>query len=96
MTAHHTFSVLCVIRLLLSNCGGIQEGPPTLQPGPIPAPTSTPIPNPDVTVCASGCDFTLIQDAINAESTGTGTIIGVEDPVHTEAGIVVSNTNCVL
>jgi hypothetical protein len=53
-------------------------------------PTSTPIPNPDLTVCASGCDFSLIQDAIEAAGTGEGIIIGVVDPVHTEAGIMVS------
>ena len=89
MTAHHTSFVLCMIGLLLSSCGGIQEETLTLQPSPKPAPTSTPIPPPDVTVCASGCNFTRIQDAIDAESTGIGTIIGVEDSVHTEAGILV-------
>jgi hypothetical protein len=48
------------------------------------------MPVPDVTVCASGCDFTLIQQAIEAGSTQAGTIIGVIDLVHTEAGIRVS------
>jgi hypothetical protein len=43
-----------------------------------------------VTVCASGCDFASIQEAIEAESTRAGSIIGVVDPVHTEASIVVS------
>jgi hypothetical protein len=43
-----------------------------------------------VTVCASGCDFTQIQDAIDAASTGEGTIISVEAPLHTEGGILVS------
>ncbi|MBN2043743.1 MAG: hypothetical protein JW757_01885 [Anaerolineales bacterium] len=50
----------------------------------------TPFPNPDLTVCASGCDFTLIQDAIEAERTVEGTVIGVIEPVQTEAGILVS------
>ncbi len=83
MTAHRTVTVLFMLGLLISSCMGIQEETPTLQPSPIPAPTNTltptpiPIPTPDVTVCASGCDFTLIQDAIDAESTGTGTIIGI-------------------
>ena len=48
-----------------------------------------------MTVCASGCDFTLIQEAIEAESTSAGSIIGVVDPVHTEAGIVV-NKNVII
>jgi hypothetical protein len=45
----------------------------------------TPLPATD-TVCASGCDFTNLQSAINAG----GTIIEITDPVHTEAGIVVN------
>ena len=89
MAAHRTFSVLFVIGLLLSACGGTQEQA-TVQSNPKPAPTLTPVPTPDVTVCISGCDFPLIQEAIEAESTQNGAIIGVEDPVHTEAGILVS------
>lgn len=53
-------------------------------------PTDTPIPPTPLpatdTVCTSGCDFTSIQSAINAG----GAIIEITDPVHTEAGIVVS------
>ncbi len=45
----------------------------------------TPLPATD-TVCASGCDFTTIQAAVNAG----GAIIEITDPVHTEAGIVVN------
>ena len=89
MTAQRIFTVIIVFGLILTGCGGTQEEPPTLQPSPEPAPTLTPIPIPDVTVCASDCDFTSIQEAIEAESTQAGTIIGVEDAVHTEAGILV-------
>jgi hypothetical protein len=42
------------------------------------------------TVCASGCDFTTIQAAIDDTSTPNGAIIEVTDPIHTEAGIVVN------
>jgi hypothetical protein len=60
--------------------------PPT--PTPIP-PTPTPLPATD-TVCASGCDFTTIQAALDDASTASGAIIEITDPVHTEAGIVVN------
>lgn len=60
--------------------------PPT--PTPIP-PTPTPPPATD-TVCASGCDFTTIQAAIDAPSTKAGAIIEITDHIHTEAGIVVN------
>ena len=89
MIAQRIFSALFVIGLLLSGCGGTQEQPPG-KPSPTPAPTITLTPNPNVTVCANSCDFTLIQDAIEAESTGVGTIIGVEELLHTEGGIQVS------
>jgi hypothetical protein len=52
-------------------------------------PTATPRPA-SHTVCAAGCDFTTIQAAIDDPGVGTGAIIEVRDPVHTEAGIVVS------
>ena len=75
--------------------------PPTETPTPIPTatpipPTRTPIPPTPTsspatdTVCASGCDFTTIQAAIDDPSTEDGAIIKVTDPVHTEAGIVVN------
>ncbi|MGB2895573.1 MAG: SUMF1/EgtB/PvdO family nonheme iron enzyme [Anaerolineales bacterium] len=60
--------------------------PPT--PFPIP-PTPIPLPATD-TVCASGCDFTTIQAAIDDASTEGGAIIEITDPIHTEAGIVVN------
>lgn len=68
---------------------------PSLTPEPttpprLPVPTPTALPDPDLTVCASGCDYTLIQDAIDAESTVAGTIISILDPVHTEGGILVT------
>ena len=60
--------------------------PPTRTPIP---PTPTPLPATD-TVCGSGCDFSTIQAAIDDTSTEAGAIIDITDPVHTEAGIVVS------
>ena len=98
MTAQRTFSAsfvnflirILILSLLLNGCGETQIAPPTPQPSPKPAPTVTPVPTPDVTVCANGCDFILIQDAIDAESTVPETIIGVEDPVHTEGNILVN------
>jgi hypothetical protein len=60
--------------------------PPTSTPVP---PTPTPSPATD-TVCASGCDFSTIQAAIDDASTEAGAIIEVTDPIHTEANIVVN------
>jgi len=60
--------------------------PPTETSIPTPSPIPpTPLPATD-TVCASACDFTTIQAAINSG----GAIIEITDPVHTEAGIVVN------
>jgi hypothetical protein len=59
--------------------------PPTRTPIP---PTNTPRPPTD-TVCATDCDFTTIQSAIDDPGTVSGAILEVRDPVHTEAGIVV-------
>ena len=42
------------------------------------------------TVCASGCDFTTIQAAINDAGTVNGDIIRILDAVHTESGINVT------
>jgi hypothetical protein len=55
----------------------------------IPA-TATPLPATD-TVCASGCDWTTIQAAVDDVATRTGAIIEVRDPVHTESGIVIEH-----
>jgi hypothetical protein len=41
-------------------------------------------------VCATGCDFTTIQAAIDDPDTTHGAIIEVTDPIHAEAGIVVN------
>ena len=60
--------------------------PPTAKPIP---PTPTPLPATD-TVCASGCDFTTIQAAIDDAGTEDGAIIEITDPIHTEANIVVN------
>jgi hypothetical protein len=77
-----------------SNTSPPPTGTPTPSATPIP-PTATPLP-PTATllpasdsVCASGCDFTTIQAAIDNPDTTSGAIIEVIDPVHTEAGIVV-------
>jgi hypothetical protein len=43
-----------------------------------------------VTVCATGCDFITVQDAINDSSITAGAIINITDAVHTESGIVVN------
>ena len=45
---------------------------------------------PHITVCATDCDFTSIQAAVNAPDTPVGAIISIRDPVHTEAGIVIN------
>jgi pectin methylesterase-like acyl-CoA thioesterase len=55
----------------------------TATPEPTPAPGS-------VTVCASGCDFTTIQAAIDDAYTISGSIINVVDAVYTEADITVN------
>jgi pimeloyl-ACP methyl ester carboxylesterase len=52
-------------------------------------PTVTATPAPHHTVCARGCDFVTIQEAIHADSTQAGDIIQVADSIHTEAGILV-------
>jgi len=57
---------------------------------PIAIPTATPTATPGITVCAVGCDFSTIQAAIDAESTQAGDIIGLNDEVHTEAGVQVT------
>jgi hypothetical protein len=67
------------------------EPTPTREPTPVPTPT----PEPTITVCASGCDFTAIQAAIDDASTAPGDIIGVMDATHTEAGIIV-NKNVII
>jgi len=56
-------------------------------PAPTPAATLEPA---TYTVCASGCDFVLLQDAMDAAASGA--IIELRDPVHTEAGIVIDKS----
>jgi hypothetical protein len=43
-----------------------------------------------VTVCAAGCDFTTIQDAIDDSGISAGDVINITDAVHTESGILVN------
>jgi hypothetical protein len=76
---------------LVSGCG------PGSSPTAIPVlPTATPMPPtptpppPTDTVCASGCDFTTIQAAIDDHGTADGAIIEITDPIHTEAGVGVN------
>ncbi len=76
----HTETPVCKATLTASTI------PPTLAPI---LPTATPMPATD-TVCASGCDFTTIQAAIDNAGTEDGAIIEITDPIHTEAGIIVN------
>jgi hypothetical protein len=61
--------------------------PPTAIPLPPTSPVET-LPA-SVTVCESDCDFISIQAALDDPETREGAIIELQDPVHTEAGIVV-------
>ena len=56
----------------------------------IPVPPLMQVDTPSHTVCAENCDFTSLQAAIDDEATTDGAIIACVDPVHTEAGIVIS------
>jgi hypothetical protein len=66
---------------------------PTETPSPTAAPETTAAaasPTTDIfTVCATGCDFTTIQAAIDDAGTTGGEIIAVADAIHTEASITV-------
>jgi len=53
-------------------------------------PTETVVPPVDITICQEGCDFTSLQEALDAESTKAGMVLSLEDAVHTEAGVVIS------
>lgn len=43
-----------------------------------------------VTVCAAGCDFMTVQDAIDDPDTTEGFVINITDAIHTEGGIMVN------
>jgi hypothetical protein len=43
-----------------------------------------------LTVCDSDCDFTTLQSAIDDPGTRPGAILEIRDPIHLEAGIVVT------
>lgn len=43
-----------------------------------------------ITVCDTGCDFTTIQEAIDAPTTTAGDVINITDAIHTESGIMVN------
>jgi hypothetical protein len=53
---------------------------------------ATPLETPPatLTVCASDCDFTTLQSAIDDPGTRPGAIIEIRDAIHTEAGVVVT------
>ena len=61
-------------------------------------PTAVPLPklpadmdrSADYSVCAFGCSFRTIQEAINKASEDGSALIEILDPVHTEAGITVN------
>ena len=46
---------------------------------------------PEYTVCAEACDFTTIQEALEASSTSSGAVLILSEPVHTEAGITIAH-----
>lgn len=55
----------------------------------LPVPPARPASPDTFTVCATGCDFTTIQAALDDDRVTVGDTIQVMDPVHTEAGITV-------
>lgn len=108
MNYHHLLqkmSCLSLAVLLLAGCTGAPvevtatlPSQPTVPPAPTatPPPTVTPVPTatplPAITVCATGCDFTTLQAAIDAESTTAGDIIGLVDAIQTEANIQITKS----
>jgi hypothetical protein len=76
-----------IIAILIFSSNGCRLGQ---IPGSTAAPTPTP--KPGITVCTTGCDFSTLQAAIDAVTTGAGDIIGLNDPVHTEAGIRITKS----
>jgi hypothetical protein len=85
MNLKHGFIIICTSVFLLGGCGTAGEQV-VVQPSP------TPYPQPNITVCASGCNFKSIQEAIDSEGTQAGTIIGLRDAIHTEGGIHVNKS----
>jgi hypothetical protein len=68
----------------------------TPEPTPTPTPQPTPTLEPSITVCATGCDFTTIQAAIDDPGTTSGDIIGITDAIHTEESITVNKNVTIL
>jgi len=60
-----------------------------------PSPPATPAPT-TVTVCASGCDYTAIQAAIDDPAVVSGSTINIVDPIHTESEIIVDKDITIL
>ena len=75
----HRYFVLVLLLVIFSACN-------TAAPASLLTPTATPLP--DITVCATGCDYTTLQAAIDAEATVPGAVIGVRDAIHTESNIL--------
>lgn len=103
--------VILGVILVIAACAAPQPAPtpsPTAIPSPTATsePTATPEPSPTaqptatlaptLSVCASGCDFTTIQAAIDDAGTTDGEIIAVMDAVHTEQGITVEKSVTIL
>lgn len=76
MNPYRRFVFLLISCFVITGCGTISNTSPTPELG--------------VTVCAGNCDFHSVQEAIDAQSTISGSIIKIEDPVLTESGIVIS------
>lgn len=79
MNSYRVLTALLVFGIAITGCQPLSGHTDT---------TSAAVPG--VTVCASGCDYQRIQEAIDAETTPVGSVIRVIDPVHTEAGIMVN------
>jgi predicted outer membrane repeat protein len=88
-----TLAVVVLIGLVLAPL-------PLWTPSPAPTPEATATPEPtatpraDLSVCAQGCDFTTLQEAV--DSAGSGDVIAVLDAVHTEQGITVDRELTIL
>jgi hypothetical protein len=85
--------VVVTLLLVITLATGCSRQASVVQVTATPAPTSTPSPTPSPpparTVCASNCDFTTIQAAIDDPDTVVGSTIELLEAVHTEAGITV-------
>jgi len=82
----------CLAALaLVAGCAPPPLASPTAVPAAVPRATATaePYVEPSITVCATGCDFTTVQAAIDDAATAAGDVISIGAAMHTEAGITV-------